>query len=240
MWFSAPRRCYQLQGEQHVVQNNLRVFGLRLCCVTCGCVIHAQRLRSVTTPRRRGCAGWFGMRRMAGWRAGCSDWPNVLDGMKPTEAAGRAGMDRQTLRDWAIRCNAEGIEGLCDRPKSGRPTWLDDGQLAAFKALVLRSPDPERDGVSTWRAKDLCRIVEDRFGVSLYRERHAPAAPPIERVWLYLRQRFLSHRLWLSHDDILDACCAAWNALLAETEPHPLPLHPRLGRQRSILKGLMH
>ena len=166
MWFSAPRRCYQLQGEQHVVQNNLRVFGLRLCCVTCGCVIHAQRLRSVTTPRRRGCAGWFGMRRMAGWRAGCSDWPNVLDGMKPTEAAGRAGMDRQTLRDWAIRCNAEGIEGLCDRPKSGRPTWLDDGQLAAFKALVLRSPDPERDGVSTWRAKDLCRIVEDRFGVS--------------------------------------------------------------------------
>jgi transposase len=52
-----------------------------------------------------------------------------------------------------------------DRPRSGRPPWLDEGQRAAFKALVLRGPDPERDGVSSWRAKDLCRIVEDRFGV---------------------------------------------------------------------------
>jgi transposase len=91
---------------------------------------------------------------------------NVLDGMSREDAARRAGMDRQTLRDWVIRFNAEGIEGLRDRPRSGRPPWLDDGQLAAFKALVLRGPDPERDGVSSWRARDLCRIVEDRCGVS--------------------------------------------------------------------------
>jgi transposase len=65
-----------------------------------------------------------------------------------------------------IRFNAEGVEGLRDRPKSGRPSWLEEGQLATLKAMVLRGPDPERDGVSTWRAKDLCAIVEDRFGVS--------------------------------------------------------------------------
>jgi transposase len=94
---------------------------------------------------------------------------NVLDGMRRADAAGRAGMDRQTLRDWVIRFNAEGIEGLCDRPRSGRPSWLDDGQLAAFQALVLRGPDPERDGVSSWRAKDLCRLVEDRFGSAIPR-----------------------------------------------------------------------
>jgi transposase len=91
---------------------------------------------------------------------------NARDGMSRDAAAGRAGMDRQTLRDWVIRFNAEGIEGLRDRPKSGRPSWLDDGQLAALKALVLRGPDPERDGVSSGRAKDLCRLVEARFGVS--------------------------------------------------------------------------
>jgi transposase len=91
---------------------------------------------------------------------------NVLDGLSREDAARRAGMDRQTLRDWVIRFKAEGIEGLRDRPRSGRPPWLDDGQLAAFKALVLRGPDPERDGVSSWRARDLCRIVEDRCGVS--------------------------------------------------------------------------
>ena len=90
---------------------------------------------------------------------------NVIDGMSRERAARQAGMDRQTLRDWVIRFNAEGIEGLRDRPRSGRRPWLDEGQQAAFKALVLRGPDPERDGVSTWRAKDLCRTVEDRFGV---------------------------------------------------------------------------
>jgi transposase len=91
---------------------------------------------------------------------------NALDGMSRERAARQAGMDRQTLRDWVIRFNAEGVEGLRDRPRSGRPPWLDDGQMAAFKALVLRGPDPERDGVSSWRAQDLCRIVESRFGVA--------------------------------------------------------------------------
>jgi len=90
---------------------------------------------------------------------------NVIDGMSRERAARQAGMDRQTLRDGVIRCNAEGIGGLRDRPRSGRRPWLDEGQQAAFKALVLRGPDPERDGVSTWRAKDLCRSVEDRCGV---------------------------------------------------------------------------
>ena len=91
---------------------------------------------------------------------------NALDGMERGEAARQAGMDRQTLRDWVIRFNEQGIEGLRDRPKSGRPARLDEGQLASLRALVLRGPDPERDGISTWRAKDLCRIAEDRFGVA--------------------------------------------------------------------------
>ena len=91
---------------------------------------------------------------------------NALDGMSREQAAKQAGMDRQTLRDWVIRFNAEGMDGLRDRPRSGRPAFLDEGQMAAFKALVLRGPNPERDGVSSWTAKDLCRIIENRFGVS--------------------------------------------------------------------------
>ena len=91
---------------------------------------------------------------------------NVLVGMNREQAARQAGMERQTLRDWVIRFNGGGVEGLRDRPKSGRPTWLDEGQLATLRALVLRGPEPERDGVSPCRAKDLGRIVDDRFGVS--------------------------------------------------------------------------
>lgn len=90
----------------------------------------------------------------------------VLEGASREAAARLAGMDRQSLRDWAHRFNAEGIAGLHDRPHTGRPSRLSDGQLAAFRALVLRGPEIEKDGVSSWTAKDLCRIVEERYGPS--------------------------------------------------------------------------
>ena len=89
----------------------------------------------------------------------------VLDGASREEAARLAGMDRQSLRDWVHRFNEEGIEGLHDRPHTGRPSRLSDGRMAAFKALVLRGPDIEKDGMSSWTAKDLCRIVEQRYEV---------------------------------------------------------------------------
>jgi transposase len=90
---------------------------------------------------------------------------NALDGMSRDEAARAAGMDRQTLRDWVHRYNAEGIKGLRDRPRSGRPCALDEGRQAALKALVLKGPRLERDGCAAWRARDLCDVVERRFGV---------------------------------------------------------------------------
>ena len=43
----------------------------------------------------------------------------VLDGVDRETAARSSGMDRQTLRDWAHRLNAEGIEGLSDRNGKG-------------------------------------------------------------------------------------------------------------------------
>ena len=90
---------------------------------------------------------------------------NALDGMSREAAARAAGMDRQTLRDWVHRYNAEGIEGLRDRPRRGRPCALDEGRQAALKALILKGPKLERDGCVAWRIRDLCRLVEDRFGV---------------------------------------------------------------------------
>jgi transposase len=94
---------------------------------------------------------------------------NVLDGMSREAAARAAGMDRQTLRDWVVRFNAGGVDGLRDQPRSGRRPWMSEGQQAALKSIVLRGPDPERDGVSSWRIIDLCRIATERFGVR-YRE----------------------------------------------------------------------
>lgn len=47
---------------------------------------------------------------------------------------------------------------------------------------------------------------------------YSPELNPVERVWLYLRERFLSHRLLDDYRAIVDACCDAWNALTATPE----------------------
>jgi transposase len=90
---------------------------------------------------------------------------NALEGTPREEAARLAGMTGQTLGDWVHRYNAEGVEGLRDRPRPGRPCALDEGRRAALKALVLKGPRLERDGCVAWRARDLCGLVERRFGV---------------------------------------------------------------------------
>jgi transposase len=89
---------------------------------------------------------------------------HALEGRSRAEAARLAGMDRQTLSDWVRRYNAQGIDGLCDRPKPGRPCGLDEGRQAALRALILKGPDPERDGLSAWRLRDLCDLAAARFG----------------------------------------------------------------------------
>jgi transposase len=74
-------------------------------------------------------------------------------------------MERQALRDAVVRYHAEGLDGLHDRPKSGRPTGLAPGQQAALQAWVLLGPNPERDGVRAWRVVDGCAHAEEAYGV---------------------------------------------------------------------------
>ena len=99
---------------------------------------------------------------------------NALEGIPREAAAHLAGMTGQTLGDWVHRYNAEGVAGLRDHHRAGRHCRLDEGQQAALKAIILRGPDPKRDGCIAWRARDLCRLVEQRFQVR-YRERDAPS-----------------------------------------------------------------
>jgi putative transposase len=92
----------------------------------------------------------------------------VLEGASRAEAAQAAGMDRQTLRDWVHRYNAEGLAGLSDRPRSGRRPRLTPGQEAELVTVVERGPDPDRDGVVRWRRVDLKALIETRFAVHLH------------------------------------------------------------------------
>ncbi len=92
----------------------------------------------------------------------------VLDGFSRVDAARLCGMDRQTLCDWVHRYNEEGLEGLADRPRSGRPaslSWIEQGKLASW---VEQGADLARDGVVRFRRADLRDRIAAEFGVELH------------------------------------------------------------------------
>ena len=91
----------------------------------------------------------------------------VVEGCRRDEAARLCGMDRQTLRDWVHRYNAEGLEGLSDRRSSGPPCRLTEEQQAEVAEWVRQGPDLAEHGVVRWRRIDLAREIERRFGVVL-------------------------------------------------------------------------
>ena len=94
-------------------------------------------------------------------------------------------MDRQALRDAVVRYNAEGVEGLRDRPKGHPPRRLTADQEAALAAAIIAGPDPERDGVCAWTRGDLCRWLEERFAKTY----HPSSLTRVLRRMGYSRQK---------------------------------------------------
>ena len=92
----------------------------------------------------------------------------VLDGVDRKTAAQTCGMDRQTLRDWVHRYNAEGLSGLGNLKPPGRNSTLTAQQRAALAELVETGPDPLRHGVVRWRRIDLRDELQRQFGIALH------------------------------------------------------------------------
>jgi len=93
----------------------------------------------------------------------------VAEGSARKDAAETCGMDRQTLRDWVLRYNAEGLTGLCNRPHAGGPPGkLTEGQTTKLAEWVRSGPDPETDKIVRWRLKDLQRRIAADFQVTMH------------------------------------------------------------------------
>jgi transposase len=93
----------------------------------------------------------------------------VLEGCSRTEAAQTCAMDRQTLRDWVHRYNADGLDGLSDQPRRNGPLpRLSAEQQAEVEAWVDAGADVKRDGVVRWRCVDLQQRIQQSFGVSFH------------------------------------------------------------------------
>ena len=91
----------------------------------------------------------------------------ILDGASRAEAARIGGMDRQTLRDWVIRFNEHGPDGLTNIASPGVPPKLGVGHRAFLGRLVEEGPIPAIHGVVRWRACDLIALLHEEFGISV-------------------------------------------------------------------------
>src|SRR6478735_1105914 len=91
----------------------------------------------------------------------------VFDGASRAEAAKVGGMDRQTLRDWVIRFNEQGPDGLINVPAPGAPAKLNTEHRAFLARIVDEGPSPPIDGVVRWRACDLIVRLHEEFDISV-------------------------------------------------------------------------
>jgi transposase len=92
---------------------------------------------------------------------------SIYDGGSRTGAARIGGVGLQIIRDWVMRFNGAGPDGLINRKApGGRPSLNPDQRLALAKA-VEDGPRPYIDGVVRWRLKDLAWWVHEEFGVSM-------------------------------------------------------------------------
>jgi transposase len=82
----------------------------------------------------------------------------AADGVPVKEIVARVGVSKPTVIGWKRRYAAEGVGGLEDRPKPGRPRHVDEVAVV----LATLEPPPERLGVTHWSS----RLLGDQCGIS--------------------------------------------------------------------------
>jgi transposase len=91
----------------------------------------------------------------------------IYDGGSRGDAARIGGVTLQSVRDWTLRFNADGPEGLIALKAPGPKTKLVDAQRRALKKIVDAGPIPAVHGVVRWRLIDLVQWLHEEFAVSL-------------------------------------------------------------------------
>ena len=94
----------------------------------------------------------------------------IYDGGRRSAAAELGGVTLQIVRDWVLRFNAEGPEGLIDRKAPGGKHKLNDDHRRALREIVEQGPIPAIHGVVRWRLVDLVQWIYEEFGISLKRD----------------------------------------------------------------------
>jgi len=91
----------------------------------------------------------------------------IYDGGSRGDAARIGDTGLQTVRDWVMRFNTDGPDGLVTGKASGKVPILDGQQRQALVRIVESGPIPAAHGVVRWRLMDLAQWLHDEFGTSI-------------------------------------------------------------------------
>ena len=91
----------------------------------------------------------------------------IYEGAMRTEAAKIGDVTLQIVRDWVVKFNAHGPDGLIDRKAPGQPPKLNDAHRAALMKMIEDGPTPVIHGVVRWRIVDLCQWVFEEFRIAI-------------------------------------------------------------------------
>ena len=110
-------------------------------------------------------------------------------GESASAIAARVGLDGETVRKRIRRCNAEGLEALKDRHRSGRrPTYTPE-QTAAVIATALTKPQTLGLPFAAWTLDRLAAYLHEAKGIAMQRSR-------IDEILLHEGLRWRKHETW--------------------------------------------
>jgi transposase len=94
----------------------------------------------------------------------------IYDGARRTEAARIGGVTLQIVRDWVMKFNAHGPDGLIDRKPPGQPSRLTHAHRTALMARIDDGPIPSVHGVVRWRLIDLIAWLWEEFRIPISKQ----------------------------------------------------------------------
>lgn len=125
------------------------------------------------------------------------------------------------LRDHRFR-SAWIFGAVCPERDTGEAlvcTHIGTASMNAFLAELAKAIPEDRHAIvlmdqAGWHLSGTLAVPANITLVPL--PPYSPELNPIERFWQHLKDRWLSNRVFETLDDVVQACCDAWNAALAE------------------------
>jgi transposase len=94
----------------------------------------------------------------------------IYDGATRSEAAKLGDVGLQIIRDWVLRFNARGPDGLLDGKSPGKPAKLNDAQRQVIARMIESGPIPAVHGVVRWRLIDLAQWIFEEFRITVAKQ----------------------------------------------------------------------